>query len=173
VKIATTKAQRKLFFNLRSMKSGLAPLTSSDVERVASELKVKPEEVVEMETRLSGHDIGFEADHDDEDAYAPVNYLAADSDSEPYRVLETEESKRVRAAALERALASLDPRSRRIIEARWLKEKNPATLHDLAAEFKVSAERIRQIETKALQKMRKSIGNLDAPRAALPAPAVA
>ncbi|HYT47298.1 MAG TPA: RNA polymerase sigma factor RpoH [Burkholderiales bacterium] len=173
VKIATTKAQRKLFFNLRSMKSGLAPLTSADVERVATELKVKPEEVVEMETRLSGHDIGFEADRDDEDAYAPVDYLAADSDSEPYRVLEAEESKRVHAAGLERALASLDPRSRRIIQARWLKEKNPATLHDLAAEFKVSAERIRQIELKALQKMRKSIGSLDAPRAALPAPAAA
>ena len=173
VKIATTKAQRKLFFNLRSMKSGLAPLTSADVERVATELKVKPEEVVEMETRLSGHDIGFEADRDDEEVYAPVNYLAADSDSEPYSVLEAEESKRVHAAGLERALASLDPRSRRIIQARWLKEKNPATLHDLAAEFKVSAERIRQIELKALQKMRKSIGSLDAPRAALPAPAAA
>ena len=171
VKIATTKAQRKLFFNLRSMKSGLAPLTSGDVERVATELRVKPEEVVEMETRLSGRDIGFEADRDDEEAYAPVDYLAADSGSEPYSVLETEESKRVRAAALERALAGLDPRSRRIVQARWLKEKNPATLHDLAAEFKISAERVRQIEVKALEKMRKAIGSLDAPRAALPAPA--
>ena len=171
VKVATTKAQRKLFFNLRSMKSGLAPLASGDVERVATALNVKPEEVVVMETRLSGHDIGFEADHDDEDAYAPVNYLAADSDSEPYRVLEAKESKRVRAAGLERALEHLDARSRRIIQARWLKEKNPATLHDLAAEFKISAERVRQIEVKALQKMRKSIGSLDHPRAALPAPA--
>ena len=173
VKVATTKAQRKLFFNLRSMKSGLAPLTSGEVERVATALNVKPEEVVEMETRLSGHDIGFEADHDDEEAYAPVNYLAADSDSEPYRVLEAKESKRVRADGLERALAGLDARSRRIIQARWLKEKNPATLHDLAAEFKVSAERIRQIEAKALQKMRKSIGSMEgklpSPRA-LPAP---
>src|SRR5712691_10567957 len=75
VKVATTKAQRKLFFNLRSMKKDLAPMSVADVERVASELKVKPEEVVEMETRLSGHDIGFEADRDDEDAYAPVDYL--------------------------------------------------------------------------------------------------
>src|SRR4051794_21697144 len=83
VKVATTKAQRKLFFNLRSMKSGLAPLTSEDVARVASELKVKPEEVSEMETRLSGHEIAFEAEHDDEEAYAPVHYLA-DEASEPY-----------------------------------------------------------------------------------------
>src|SRR5256885_3007180 len=83
VKVATTKAQRKLFFNLRSMKTGLAPLTTDDVERVATELKVKPEEVVEMETRLSGHEIAFEADESDEEAYAPVHYLAADRDAEP------------------------------------------------------------------------------------------
>jgi RNA polymerase sigma-32 factor len=161
VKVATTKAQRKLFFNLRSMKKGLAPLTTDDVERVAAELHVKPEEVVEMETRLSGQEIAFEADHDDEEAYAPVNYLAADHDAEPLRILEAKESEAGRAAGLEDALDSLDPRSRRIIEARWLREKDSATLHDLAAEFKVSAERIRQIEAKALEKMRK----------ALPAPA--
>ena len=171
VKVATTKAQRKLFFNLRSMKSGLAPLTSDDIKRVAAELRVKPEEVVEMEKRLSGQEIAFEADDDDEDSYAPAQYLA-DHESEPYRVLEAEESARVQAASLQKALASLDPRSRRIIEARWLKEKDSATLHDLAAEFNVSAERIRQIETKALEKMRKAIGNPDALRA-LPAPASA
>jgi RNA polymerase sigma-32 factor len=161
VKIATTKAQRKLFFNLRSMKKGLAPLSSEDVERVAAELRVKPEEVVEMETRLSGQEIAFEADHDDEEAYAPANYLAADHEAEPLRVLEAKESEQRRAAGLDEALNSLDPRSRRIVEARWLREKDAATLHDLAAEFKVSAERIRQIEAKALEKMRK----------ALPAPA--
>ena len=155
VKVATTKAQRKLFFNLRSMKKGLAPLTSADVERVAGELKVKPEEVVEMETRLSGRELGFEGDRDDDDSYAPVNYLAADEAAEPYRVLEAEESERVSAEGLQKALATLDPRSRRIVEARWLREKDSATLHDLAAEFKVSAERIRQIEAKALDKMRK------------------
>ena len=169
VKVATTKAQRKLFFNLRSMKSGLAPLTRDDIKRVAAELRVKPEEVVEMEKRLSGQEIAFEADDDDEDSYAPAQYLA-DHESEPYRVLEAEESARVQAASLQKALASLDPRSRRIIEARWLKEKDSATLHDLAAEFNVSAERIRQIEAKALEKMRKAIGNPDALRA-LPAPA--
>ena len=159
VKLATTKAQRKLFFNLRSMKSGLAPMTSKDVARVADELRVKPEEVVEMETRLSGQDIAFEADHDDEEAYAPVNYLAADRDAEPLAQLEAKESAQVRTTGLEQALASLDARSRRIIEARWLREKDPLTLHDLAAEFKVSAERIRQIEAKALAAMKKFLPN--------------
>ena len=154
VKVATTKAQRKLFFNLRSMKKGLAPMTPADVERVAVELKVKPEEVVEMETRLAGQELAFEGDRDDDESYAPVHYLAAEG-AEPYRVLEEEETERVRTAGLEKALATLDPRSRRIVEARWLREKDTATLHDLAAEFKVSAERIRQIEAKALDKMRK------------------
>jgi RNA polymerase sigma-32 factor len=155
VKVATTKAQRKLFFNLRSMKKGLGPLSADDVARVARELRVKPEEVVEMETRLSGQEMAFEADNDDEEAYAPVNYLAADADAEPLRLLEAKESEAGRAEGLEEALAQLDPRSRRIVEARWLKEKDGATLHDLAAEFKVSAERIRQIEAKAFEKMRK------------------
>jgi RNA polymerase sigma-32 factor len=157
VKVATTKAQRKLFFNLRSMKKGLAPMTNDDVARVASELRVKPEEVVEMETRLSGQEIAFEAEHDDEESYAPVNYLAADHEAEPLRVLEAKESEENRSTDLASALKALDTRSRRIVEARWLREKDPATLHDLAAEFKVSAERIRQIEAKALEKMRKAL----------------
>ena len=157
VKLATTKAQRKLFFNLRSMKTGLAPLSQEDIGRVARELKVKPEEVAEMETRLSGAEVAFESDND-EDVYAPVNYLAADGEAEPSRLLETEESERLRSAGLARALAELDPRSRRIIETRWLREKDALTLHDLAAEFKVSAERIRQIEAKALEKMKKAMG---------------
>jgi RNA polymerase sigma-32 factor len=161
VKIATTKAQRKLFFNLRSMKSGLAPLSSGEVKRIAAELKVKPEEVSEMEMRLAGQEVAFEGDQDDEEAYAPVNYLAAERDAEPLQVLEAKQSEERKTAGLESALTVLDPRSRRIIEARWLREKDSATLHDLAAEFKVSAERIRQIEAKALEKMRK----------ALPAPA--
>jgi len=154
VKVATTKAQRKLFFNLRSMKKGLAPMSATEVGEVASELKVKPEEVVEMETRLSGQELAFEGDRDDDESYAPVHYLA-DEAAEPYHVLEAEESERVRADGLQKALATLDPRSRRIVEARWLREKDTATLHELAAEFKVSAERIRQIEAKALDKMRK------------------
>ena len=158
VKLATTKAQRKLFFNLRSMKKGLATMSAADVERVARELRVKPEEVTEMETRLSGQDITFEADSDDEEAaYAPVHYLAADRDAEPLAQLEAKESEEGRASGLAQALETLDARSRRIIETRWLREKNQLTLHDLAAEFKVSAERIRQIEVKALEKMKKTI----------------
>jgi RNA polymerase sigma-32 factor len=162
VKVATTKAQRKLFFNLRSMKKGFAPLNPTEVKHIARELKVKPEEVVEMETRLAGREMAFEADNDDEEAYAPAQYLA-DPDAEPSRLLEAEEDERVQSAGVARALASLDPRSRRIVETRWLKEKDTATLHDLADEFGVSAERIRQIESKAMQKMKKVL--------ALPAPA--
>jgi len=166
VKVATTKAQRKLFFNLRSMRSGLAPLSVDDVRRIATALRVKPEEVTEMESRLSGRDIAFETD-DDEDSYAPVNYLAADHEAEPSRLLEAEETERLRADGLRTALARLDERSRRIIEARWLREEDAATLHDLAGELGVSAERIRQIEAKALEKMRKSMGG--APGTALSA----
>lgn len=155
VKIATTKAQRKLFFNLRSLKSSLHTMGPEEVRSMAAQLNVKPEEVVEMETRLAGREVAFEADEDDEDAYAPVQYLAADPDDEPSRVLEAEEEARLGSAGLKAALAALDARSRRIVEARWLKEKDAATLHDLAAEFSVSAERIRQIEAKALEKMKK------------------
>ena len=154
VKVATTKAQRKLFFNLRSMKRGLGTLSPEDVGRMAKELNVKPEEVSEMEMRLAGQEMTFEADEDDE-TYAPANYLAADTNAEPSRLLETEESERLQTEGLARALENLDPRSRRIVESRWLQEKDGLTLHDLAAEFNVSAERIRQIEAKALEKMRK------------------
>ena len=172
VKVATTKAQRKLFFNLRSMKPGLAPLTAEEISHVATTLKVKPEEVTEMETRLAGRDIAFESDDNDEEtAYAPVHYLAADPDAEPSRVLEAKEDGKAGADGLKSALASLDPRSRRIVEARWLKEKDGATLHDLAAEFKVSAERIRQIEASAMEKMRKVLQSPGAPRLLPSAPA--
>jgi RNA polymerase sigma-32 factor len=170
VKVATTKAQRKLFFNLRSMKSGLAPLSRDEVAHVAAELKVKPEEVTEMETRLAGRELAFEADDSDEEAYAPAQFLAADPDAEPSRLLEAAESERDQAAGLATALAALDPRSRRIVEARWLKEREQATLHELAAEFKVSAERIRQLEAKAMKKMRAALEQRAAP-ARLPAPA--
>jgi RNA polymerase sigma-32 factor len=167
VRVATTKAQRKLFFNLRSMKRGLAPLTSEEVARVASELRVKPEDVTEMETRLSGQELAFEADSED-DTHAPVHWVA-DGAAEPSEALEEAESGRLRSEGLARALASLDRRSRRIVEARWLRENDGATLHELAAEFGVSAERIRQIEAKAMVKMRKLMQS-PAPRA-LPAPA--
>jgi RNA polymerase sigma-32 factor len=158
VKIATTKAQRKLFFNLRSLKSGPAALGVEEAKAVASQLGVKPEEVVEMETRLTGRDIALEPMGDDEDeSFAPISYLEAEG-AEPGRVLEHEQTARLRGEGLEKALAQLDPRSRRIIEARWLTEKESATLHDLAAEFRVSAERIRQIEAKALARMKNVIG---------------
>jgi RNA polymerase sigma-32 factor len=154
VRIATTKAQRKLFFNLRSMKQDLGTLGAGEVQTVARELGVKPEEVVEMETRLGGQDLALEPAGDDEhEQFAPISYLAAE-DAEPAAVLEAEQSERLRSKGLEQALASLDARSRRIIEARWLTEGEAATLHELAAEFGVSAERIRQIEAKSLAKMK-------------------
>ena len=162
VKIATTKAQRKLFFNLRSMKPGLNTLGSDDVKVIARQLGVKPEEVVEMETRLGGQDIALEpGGADDDDTYGPITYLAAE-DAEPGVIIEQQQSARLRGEGLEKALENLDARSRRIIEARWLSEKNPATLHDLADEFGVSAERIRQIESKALGKMKGSMLTLSA-----------
>jgi RNA polymerase sigma-32 factor len=158
VKVATTKAQRKLFFNLRSLKQSFNSLGVEEVKAVAKRLGVKPNEVVEMETRLTGRDIAIEPAGDDEDeAYSPIAYLAAE-DAEPGRLLEHEETDRLRGSGLAKALASLDARSRRIVEARWLNETEPATLHDLAAEFGVSAERIRQVEAKALARMKGVIG---------------
>jgi RNA polymerase sigma-32 factor len=157
VKVATTKAQRKLFFNLRSLKQSLSTLGSDEVTDIARQLGVKPHEVVEMETRLAGQDVALEpAADDDGESYAPISYLATD-DAGPERLLEQEESEFLRRSGLQKALSGLDPRSRRIIEARWLEEKDAATLHDLAAEFGVSAERIRQIEAKALGKMKNVI----------------
>jgi RNA polymerase sigma-32 factor len=154
VKIATTKAQRKLFFNLRSMKPTLDHLTQDEIGAMAKELRVKPEEVREMEMRLAGQEMALESHgEDDEDSYSPIAWLS-DPEAEPSRIVESEQIERLRDDGLKTALANLDARSRRIIEARWLREKDQATLHDLADEFKVSAERIRQIEAKALQKMK-------------------
>jgi RNA polymerase sigma-32 factor len=154
VKIATTKAQRKLFFNLRSMKKGLNTLSPDEVEAMATELRVKPEEVVEMETRLGGQDVALEPSlEDDEDSYSPIAYLT-NAEDEPGRILEQEQIEQLRTEGLSRAIATLDARSRRIIEARWLRENQTSTLHELADEFGVSAERIRQIEAQAIKKMR-------------------
>jgi RNA polymerase sigma-32 factor len=157
VKVATTKAQRKLFFNLRSLKNdyeGADTLTGTQAAEVAARLGVKQDEVVEMETRLTGRDLALEGNPDDgDDAFAPIDYLA-DSRYEPTRVIENKAVARLQDEGLQEALAALDPRSRRIIETRWLHDGEAATLHELAAEFDVSAERIRQIEAKALQKMR-------------------
>ncbi len=157
VKVATTKAQRKLFFNLRSMKPGFATLTRDEVNAMAKTLNVKPADVVEMETRMSGQDVALEpASDEDEDAFAPISYLA-DPRDEPGRVLEHEQSERQRTQGLAFALQQLDGRSRRIIEARWLRENDAATLHDLAAEFGISAERVRQIEGQAMKKIKSSM----------------
>jgi RNA polymerase sigma-32 factor len=158
VKIATTKAQRKLFFNLRSMKTSSHALTKAEVRSIARELGVKPEEVVEMETRLASPDVALEPlAGDDGDTVTPIAYLS-DSDDDPAKIYEVVETGRTRSAGLKRALAGLDARSRRIIEARWLREDDGATLQDLADEYGVSAERIRQIESKALKAMRGHIG---------------
>jgi len=155
VKIATTKAQRKLFFNLRSLKQGSGTMGAEDVKTMARQLGVKAEEVVEMETRLGGRDIALEPlAEEEESAFSPISYLTAEDDAGPARLLEQEETARLRSTGLEKAIGCLDARSRRIIEARWLDEKRSATLHDLAGEFGVSAERIRQIEHKALAKMK-------------------
>jgi len=172
VRVATTKAQRKLFFNLRSMKQSLKgkaldadthrnTLTPAEVAHMARTLNVKPEEVVEMETRLSGGDVAMESQNDDgEEAFAPIAYLA-DEHSEPTRRMEAVHRDWQSGDGISQALALLDERSRRIVEERWLKVNDDTsggmTLHELAAEYGVSAERIRQIEVAAMKKMRKSL----------------
>ena len=172
VKVATTKAQRKLFFNLRSMKQSLkddaadvdthrSTLTQGEVDTLARTLNVKREEVLEMETRLSGGDVALEPQTDDsEESFAPIAYLA-DENSEPTRVLEARKRDWLAGDGIALALDALDARSRRIVEERWLKVNDDSsggmTLHDLAAEYGVSAERIRQIEVAAMKKMRKAL----------------
>jgi RNA polymerase sigma-32 factor len=174
VKVATTKAQRKLFFNLRSMKQSLKQgaggadgetfrntLTPAEVAFMASELNVKPEEVVEMETRLSGGDVALEPQTDDgEESYAPIAYLADDT-HEPTQRLEARHRDWLSGDGIQSALGALDARSRRVVEERWLKVNDDSsggmTLHELAAEYGVSAERIRQIEVAAFKKMRKAL----------------
>jgi RNA polymerase sigma-32 factor len=172
VKVATTKAQRKLFFNLRSMKQGFKDdadaethrdtLTEAQIDVMARELNVKREEVIEMETRMSGGDVMLDpgpAD-DGEEAFGPIAYLA-DASSEPTAMLESQERDAMASDGITAALEQLDPRSRRIVEERWLKVNDDGsggmTLHELAAEYGVSAERIRQIEAAAMKKMRKTL----------------
>jgi RNA polymerase sigma-32 factor len=159
VKVATTKAQRKLFFNLRSMKTSTAGLNRDQAQAIATELGVKPEEVLEMETRLSGADVAIDPAPGDEDSFSPIAYLT-DAEDEPMTILEKEETARNRSMGLHSAISRLDDRSRRIIEARWLKEDDPATLQELANEYGVSAERIRQIESKALKTMRAQMAHV-------------
>jgi len=174
VKVATTKAQRKLFFNLRSMKQGLKAeadeatgthrdtLTASQIDSMAKNLNVKREEVMEMETRMSGGDVLLDPSPSDdgETAYGPIAYLA-DAHHEPTAMIEAHQRDLMASDGIATALASLDERSRRIVEERWLKVNDDGsdglTLHDLADEFGVSAERIRQIEVAAMKKMKAAL----------------
>ena len=154
VKIATTKAQRKLFFNLRSMKAGPGALTRKEALSIAKDLGVKPEEVFEMEMRLTGQDVALEPQPGEEgEIVTPIAYLT-DAEAEPAQILERAEFSRNRSDGLRLALSRLDGRSREVIEARWLREDDKATLQELADQYGVSAERIRQIESKALKTMR-------------------
>ena len=159
VKVATTKAQRKLFFNLRSMRPDGQTLDSKQVDEIAAHLNVRSEDVREMEVRLSGREMSLENQDDDEDSYAPIAYLSDEGHADPTQVLERRAEDLMRGAGLDRALDALDPRSRRIVQARWLQDEGGATLHELAAEFGVSAERIRQIEVAAMKKMRLALAN--------------
>ncbi|MGV6826213.1 MAG: RNA polymerase sigma factor RpoH [bacterium] len=159
VKVATTKAQRKLFFNLRSAKKRLGWFTQQEINDVAEDLGVKPETVMEMESRLNGHDIAFDGPDSDDDDHAfhasPAGYLA-DNRMEPAAQLEKADSEQHQHAQLQLAMDKLDERSRDIVERRWLTE-NKSTLHELAAEYSVSAERIRQIEKAAMKKLQSAI----------------
>ncbi len=154
VKVATTKAQRKLFFNLRSMRPDGQTLDPDQVDHIARELNVRREDVSEMEVRLSGRDLSLENQDDDDESFAPISYLSDEGRQEPSSVLDRRAHDALQGEGLAGALEALDPRSRRIIEARWLQDDGGATLHELAQEFGVSAERIRQIEAAALKKMR-------------------
>lgn len=154
VKVATTKAQRKLFFNLRSMKSSLDSLSNKEIHQISEELNVKVSDVTEMETRLSGSDLTLDPLGDnEEDDYSPISYLQS-ANLEPSAALEQKQMGLAQKEGLATALANLDDRSRAIIEARWLNGDDQSTLHELAAQYGVSAERIRQIEAQAMKKMK-------------------
>lgn len=157
VKVATTKAQRKLFFNLRKTKQRLGWFSEHEVDVVANELGVSKEDVIEMESRMTGSDVGFDLpnDENEEETYAPALYLE-DKNSNFVAELENENFETQAVEQLSLALESLDERSQDIIKARWLDE-NKATLHELAAKYQVSAERIRQLETNALNKLKSAV----------------
>ncbi|PIT13284.1 RNA polymerase sigma factor RpoH [Snodgrassella alvi] len=153
VRVATTKPQRKLFFNLRSMRKSMAALSNKEAQSIADDLGVKLSEVMEMEQRMTGKDMSLLAENDDEDNFAPIDWLT-DSTTEPTQVLAQQAHYALQTEGLQTALAKLDDRSRHIVESRWLADDGGLTLHDLASEYGVSAERIRQIEAKAMQKLR-------------------
>lgn len=154
VKVATTKAQRKLFFNLRSLRGDGETLDSQGVETIAKKLNVRESDVREMEVRLSGREMPIDAPSDDAEAFAPITYLSDEGYDDPVEVIARQDQATLESEGLSQAIAQLDPRSRRIVQARWLAEDENSTLSDLADEFGVSAERIRQIEAAALKKLR-------------------
>ncbi len=154
VKVATTKAQRKLFFNLRRMRPDGQTLNPTQVDEIARELNVRPEDVSEMEVRLSGREMALDNASDDDDAYSPISYLSDEGSQDPSQVLERRAHDTLQGSGLTDALQVLDERSRHIVEARWLQDEGGATLHELAAEYGISAERVRQIEAAAFKKMR-------------------
>ena len=160
VKVATTKAQRKLFFNLRSMKKRFGWLNQSEVKEIAAQLGVKPEEVIEMEQRLSGQDISFSpvSDNEEEDIYAPEGYLVDQLVANPADKTESKDWQMYLYKQLNQALAELDKRSLEILKARWMKDKK-STLHELAEKYQISAERVRQIESQAIAKLKDLIGH--------------
>jgi len=155
VKTATTKAQRKLFFNLRSMKKTLQPLKQEEIKEIAKELNVKESDVKEMEYRFNGNEIALDyQDEDNEDeVFRPISYLQ-DENADPVKQLISKESEYNNLSALSNAIKSIDERSRYVLESRWLSEEKSKTLHELADELGVSAERIRQIEQNALKKLK-------------------
>ena len=155
VKTATTKAQRKLFFNLRSMKKTLQPLKSDEINSIAKELNVKPEDVREMEYRFNGNEISLDygSEESEDDVFRPIAYLK-DEAPEPSEKMELDQSEGNSLSSLSKALSALDERSRLILEERWLKDKDGSTLHELADKLGVSAERIRQIEQAAMKKIK-------------------
>jgi len=154
VKVATTKAQRKLFFNLRRMRPDGTTLDAQAVDDIARDLDVKPEEVREMEVRMSGRELSLQAPAQDDSQFSPMDYLSDGGDYEPSQVMARQDLDALQTTGLTSALDTLDERSRRIVMARWLNEEGSTTLHELAAELGVSAERVRQIEAAALKKMR-------------------
>ena len=157
VKVATTKAQRKLFFNLRSMRPDGHTLDGAQVDDIAGKLNVRTEDVREMEVRMSGRELSLENQDDDDEHFAPIAYLSDDGKADPTQVLERRAVDVMQGEGLSQALEALDPRSRRIVQARWLQDDGGVTLHELAEEFGVSAERIRQIEVAAMKKMRAAL----------------
>ena len=157
VKVATTKAQRKLFFNLRSMRPDGHTLDGAQVDDIAGKLGVRTEDVREMEVRMSGRELSLENQDDDDEHFAPIAYLSDDGQADPTQVLERRAVDVLQGEGLTQAIEALDPRSRRIVQARWLQDDGGVTLHDLAEEFGVSAERIRQIEVAAMKKMRAAL----------------